>query len=180
MAKLDKLVTYAYLKEECDLPENLDNEDVEKKIYRAQEMLRMLMGDGFYQDFLTNYKDETLSTAYTSIFTYIKQFVAHQAYEFWAITANLKPTRAGFRVHSEPNSTVAPDAQMAIIIRDAKSQAQYYKKLFVDYLNNHSSDYPLYEYGCNKDLTGNGFHISVVRNKKEKIDPRGTYRRCCE
>jgi len=174
MAKLDKLITYAYLREECDMPENLPDKDVEYLIYRSQETLRMLMGDGFYQDFLTNYKNSTLSTVYTTLFAYIKQYLAWQTYEFWVPKANFLKSRAGFRVHIEPNSQAATDTQMATLIKDAKYQANYYKKLFVDYLNNHYSDYPLYEYSCRDDKTGNGFHISAVKNKH-----RPYTKRCC-
>jgi len=179
MAKLDKLITYAYMKEECDLPQALPDDELEHKIYRAQETLRMLMGDAFYQDFLTNYKDNTLSATYLLIQPYINQYVAWQAHEFWVPKANFKVTRGGFRVHSEPNSVIATDAQMAAIIKDAKYQSQYYKTLFVDYLNNHYADYPLYEYGCKDDNRGNGFHISAVKNKHKSAQPYGVYKRCC-
>lgn len=180
MAKLDKLITYAYLKEETDLPTNLPDEELEHPIYRGQEMLRMLMGDGFYQDFVTKYKASTFNTAETSLYAYLKQFVAWQAYEFWTTTANLKKTRAGFRVHTETNSTVADEKQMAVVIRDAKTQAQYYKKLMVDFLNNHCADYPLYDCNCRDDKTGNGFHISAVKNKNKQPEPYGHRRTCCE
>lgn len=166
MAKLDKLITYAYLKEECDLPQNIDDADLEKKIYRAQEMLRMLMGDEFYRDFLLNYRANTLSSSYNSLLDpYIKQFVAWQAYEFYTKQANFKPTRSGFRVHTEENSQPASDAQMGGIIKDANQTAQYYKQLMYDYLNGHSSDYPLYSRNCNDNLMGNAQHISAVRKK---------------
>lgn len=166
MAKLDKLIDYAYMKEECDLPQNIDDADLEKKIYRAQEMLRMLMGDEFYRDFLTNYRANTLSSVYNSLYNpYIKQFVAWQAYEFYTKQANFKPTRSGFRVHTEDNSQPASDAQMGGIIKDANQTAQYYKQLMYDYLNGHSSDYPLYSMSCNNNLMGNAQHISAVRKK---------------
>lgn len=165
MAKLDKLITYAYLREECDIPQNIDDQEFEHKIYRAQEMLRMLMGDEFYQDFLTHYRASTFSAVYTTLYGYIKQFVAWQTHEYWVVKANFKPTRAGFRVHTEENSVVATDTQMGAMIKDAKQQAQYYKKLMVDYLDGHSTDYPLYANYCNHNLTGNSFHISAVKNK---------------
>lgn len=175
MAKLDKIITYAYLKEEVDIPQNIEEAELEHKIYRAQEMLRMLMGDEFYQDFLTKYKNNTLSTAYNSLLNpYIKQFVAWQAHEFWVVTANFKPTRSGFRVHSEDNSTIASDTQMSVLIKDAKQQAQYYKKLMIDFLDNHASDYPLYDSKCNDNLTGNSFHISAVKNKHKAVEPHDT------
>jgi hypothetical protein len=181
MAKLktDKLITYAYLREECDIPDLIREDELEHPIYKAQETLRMLMGDEFYQDFLLNFKNATLSAVYLLIQTYINQYVAWQANEFWTVKANFKVHASGFRVHNEPNSTPATDVQMAAIIKDAKAQAQYYKKLFVDYLNGHYSDYPLYNYACGKNLTGNSFHISAVKNKyKDSYVTKG--KRCCD
>lgn len=174
MAKSDKLITYAYLKEECDIPQNIPDEEFEHKIFRAQEMLRMLMSDEFYQDFLTAYRASgttPLSTAYQSMYSpYIKQFIAWQTYEFWLLKANFKVTRSGIRVHSEENSVVATDQQMGNLLADAKRQGQYYKKLMIDFLKGNSTDYPLYGVCCNSDLAGNSFHISAVKNKTHSHD----------
>ena len=185
MAKLDKMITYAYLREECDMPENLPDSDVEHLIYRAQEMLRMLMGDGFYQDFLTAYRtvQPFSSSVYQNLFDpYIKQFIAWQAHEFWVPKANFRKHLSGFRVHREDDSEPASDIQMATLIKDAKQQSQYYKNLFGDYLNNHYADYPLYDYSCRDDKRGNGFHISAVKNKNYQPQPYGTggtFKKCC-
>jgi hypothetical protein len=166
MAQLtDKLITFAYLKQEVDVPQVIDNQEFDHKIYRAQERLRLLMGDEFYQDFLTNYKNNTLSSVYQSLYNpYIKQFVAFQTYALWTVKANFKETRAGFRVHIEDNSEAVSDSNMAIIIKDAKQDAEYYAKLLVDFIKGRSTDYPMYQNGCNTNV-GNSFHISAVKNK---------------
>ena len=166
MAELnDKLITFAYLKKETDMPQNIQDIDLDSKVYQSQETLRMLMGDAFYQDFKAAYKTNTFSTAYNSLYEYIKQYIAWQANEFWTVSANFKKTRSGFRVHREDNSDPATDVQMGAIIKEAKQKSQYYKKLTVDFLNNHASDYPLYQTNCNGDLTGNTFRISAVKKK---------------
>lgn len=168
MAKLDKLITFAYLKEEVDLPQNLPDQELEHPIYRSQEMLRMLMGDEFYKDFLSNYLGSTFSAIYTNLYAYVKKFVAWQSYEFYTVKANFKPTRSGFRVHSEENSVAASDLQMAMIIKDAKQQAQYYKTQLVDFLNGNASVYTLYDRSCKNNLSGNSFHVSAVKNKHKE------------
>lgn len=180
MAKLDKLITYAYLKEECDLPQNLPDSELEHKIYRAQEMLRMLMTEDFYTDFLAAYKAGPLTGAYLALYDpYLKQFIAWQAHEFWAIKANFKVNRSGFRVHSEENSVVATDAQMAPIHKDAGYQSQYYKTLFLGFLKKNAVDYTLYDATCGCDnKAGNSFHISAVKNKHKDPQPYGTRRGC--
>lgn len=137
--KIDKLIEYAYLREECDLPDVIIDEELEHPIYRAQEVLRMLMGDAFYQDYLTSFKNLPFTAAYSTVFSYIKQFLAWQAHEFWVVKANFKVHASGFRVHSEDNSTAPTDSQMATIIKDAKYQGNYYKKIMVDFLNNHAA-----------------------------------------
>lgn len=170
MAELtDKLITFAYMRGEVDLPQNLPQEEFDGKITRAQERLRMLMGDGFYQDFLTTYKasnkNNPLTGAYASLYDpYIKQFIAHQAYVFWTLEANFKPTRSGIRVHTEDNSEAASDVQMSMLLKDRKQSAEYYAKLLTDFMDFHHTDYPLYRVNCIRS-TGNAFHISAVRRQ---------------
>lgn len=178
MAKLDLLITFPYLREQTRLSTNIEDDELEHPIFRGQEMGRMLMGDEFYQNFLTNFKANTMSAAYLALYPYIKQFVAWQAYQFWAVQANLKPTRAGIRVHTEANSVAASDAQMAILIKDAKLQAEYYKSLMVSFLDGHASDYPLYQNTCGENLTGNSFHISAVKKKGCDSEPYSRRRDC--
>lgn len=181
MAKLIKLITYAYVKDECDLPENLPDKEFNRYVYRAQETLRMVMGDEFYQDFKTNFEANTLSAVYTSLQPYIDQYLAWQVHEYWVPFANLKKTRAGFRVHTEANSQAASDVQMAGVIKDAKYQSQYYKELLIGFLKNHSTEYPLYENCCGTNVKGNAFHVSAVKNKVKQPQPygTGTYK-CCD
>lgn len=172
MAQLtDKLITFAYLKQEVDIPQNIPDAELDHKVYRAQERLRMLMGDEFYQDFLIKYKANQFSAVYTSLYNpFVKQFVAWQACVYWTLEANFKPTRSGFRVHSEENSVVVTDDQLTVILKDRKQQAEYYVKLMVDFMNNHAADYPLYNNKCGNNLTGNTFHISAVKNRRHDHD----------
>jgi hypothetical protein len=180
MAKLDKLITFAYLKDEVDIPQNIPDAELDNKIYLAQETLRMLMGETFYQNFLTNYKASTLSDPYNVLLPYMKQYIAWQAYEYWTVTANFKPTRSGFRVHKEDNSDAASDTQMAILIKDAKQRAQYYKTLFVEFLYSNRANYALYNQNCGQNLTGNSFHVSAVKNKdRDSFHPRNCRCRSC-
>jgi hypothetical protein len=168
MAQLnDKFITFAYMRGEVDIPQNIPSAEFDHKISRAQERLRMLMGDEFYQAFLTAYKASTkqnpLTGAYAGLYDpYIKQFVAWQAYAYWTVEANYKPTIAGYRVHTEENSVAATMEEMAILIKDRKQQAEYYTKLLVDYMDNHAADLPLYQNNC-RNLTGNTFHLTAVK-----------------
>ncbi len=168
MAKLDYLITFAGLKETVDLPDRIGDELLKGKLTRAQEMLSMIMGYSFYIDFLNAYKNDgttPLSSAYAALHPYVKRFLAWQSYEYYTIDANFLPTRAGFRVHSEENSVAASDAQMAIVIKNAKQEAQYWKAAMVEFLNANAENYPLYSVSCGTNTTGNTFHVSAVRNR---------------
>lgn len=170
MAKLNKLITYAYMREETDISQAIPDVELEGKINLAQETLRMLMGDEFYQDYLSVYKGVGFSGAYLTLEPYVKRYVAWQAHEFWIIKANFKVTAMGMRVMSEENSTPPTDVQMSGLIKFAKQQAQMYKKFMIDFLNGNYSNYPLYDHSCNNDLAGNSFHISAVKNKRHDHD----------
>lgn len=166
MAKLIKIVNYAYIKEEVDLPNSLEDDQLDHKVYRAQEMARMLMGDQFWQAYVAWFVAGKAPGVYLTLYPYVKQYIAWQTNEYYTIKANTLSTRSGFRIHSETNSVAASDVQMATLIKDAKQQAQYYKTLLVDYLNGHSADFPLYNVSCGtSNLKGNTFHISAVKNK---------------
>lgn len=170
MAKLKKLITYAYLREEADISLNVPDIELDHKLYKAQETLRMLMGDEFYQDYLGQYPAFT-TASYTTLYPYLKQYLAWQANEFYVIRANFKNTPAGFRVHTEENSVVATDVQMATIIKDAKQTTQQYKNMLISFIEGHASDYPLYNVSCGTNkLSGNSFHISAVKNKHHSHD----------
>ena len=66
--------------------------------------------------------------------TYVKPFLAWQAYQFWLPKANFKTHASGLRVHEEDNSRAATDAEMANLIRDAKMWAQTKKDKLVQFL----------------------------------------------
>lgn len=166
MAKLDKIISYAFLRDEVDISQNVQDEKLDHPIKRAQETLSMLMGDVFYSDFLSNFNANTLSAAYTTLLPYVKKFLAWQAYEFYTYKANINSTRSGFRVHTEDNSVVAPDIQMAQIIKDAKYQSELYRGRLIQFLDDNYLDYPLYDSeNCNCKRKGNSFHMTAVKKR---------------
>lgn len=170
MAKQDKLITYAYMREECDLPVNLDDDRLEHGVYQAQEMVRGITGPELFTDFLENYRNKTLSAVYTTLLPYIKQFVAWQACEFFVSRGNIMITRAGFRIHQEDNSQPATAQDLAAYTKTVKQQAAFFRTTLERYLNDNSTTYPLYRSsGCSTGNTGSNFSMTVV-SRKDKYD----------
>lgn len=163
-----KLINYQYLRNEVDISQNVPDKELDNPIKRAQEMLEMVIGEDLYAELETQFNTtpQSFTAANNTLLTYIKKFLAWQAYQFWAVKANVKDTRAGFRVLTEDNSQPATDKQLAEIIRDAKMWAQTQKEKLVQFLDDNHDSYPLYEYNCGTNKrTGTGFHITSVGKK---------------
>jgi hypothetical protein len=164
---MTKLINYQYLRNECDISQNVPDKELDNPIKRAQEMLEMIIGTDLYDEIVSQFPN-SFTAANTTLFTYVKKFLAWQAYQFWIPKANFKDTRSGFRVMVEDNSVAATEKDMATLIRDVKSWAQTQKEKLVQFLEDNYTDYPLYDYLCStNNRTGTGFHISAVGKHKK-------------
>lgn len=165
-----KLINYQYLRNEVDLSQNIIDKELDNPIKRSQEMLQMIIGDALVAELEAQaLNPQTLTALNSTLLTYVKKFLAWQAYQFYLPKANLKDTRSGFRVLQEDNSTAGSDKQMAELIRDAKMWCQTQKEKLVQYLDDNYESYPLYEYECNSQKrTGTGFHITAVGGRHKK------------
>ena len=162
-----KLINYQYVKNETDISQNVPEAELDNPIKRSQEMLEMVIGETLVAELASQYPN--YSTANVTLITYIKPFLAWQAYQFWLPKANLKTHASGLRVHEEDNSRAATDAEMATLIRDAKMWAQTKKDKLVQFLEDNCATYPLYDcVNCGKTntRTGTGFHITSVGRHK--------------
>lgn len=157
-----KLINYQYLKLETDISQNVPENELDNPIKRSQEMLEMVIGTDLYNEIQGQYPN-SFTAANTTLMTYIKPFLAWQAYQFWLPKANFKTHASGLRVHEEDNSRAASDAEMANLIRDAKMWCQTKKEKLVQFLEDNCATYPLYDCNCGSTKrTGTGFHITGV------------------
>ncbi len=166
-----KFITYAYLRSECDISSNIEDDVLDNKIKMAQNMLRMILGTEFYQEIETQNpvsKDNTLTPDNLALYDpYLKQFIAWQAYQYWLIKANFAETKSGIRIHTEENSEIASDTQMGSLIALAKGNAELYKGYMMTFLKQaqaaDNAKYPLYG-SCNKHYGAN-FHITALKKR---------------
>lgn len=162
---MTKLINYQYLRNEADLSQNIPDKELDNPIKRSQEMLEMLIGDALYAEIVGQFPN-SFTAPNTTLFPYIKKFLAWQAKQFWLPKANFKDTKAGIRIMQEDNSVAADSKDMAELIRDAKMWAQTQKEKLVQFLETNHETYPLYPYNCNTNKrTGTGFHITSVGGK---------------
>jgi hypothetical protein len=162
-----KLINYQYLRTEVDISPNVPDSELDNPIKRSQEMLEMIIGSGLYAELESQHPNYVGSNI--ALMAIVKKFLAWQAYQFWLPKANFKSHNSGMRVHREDNSDPATDAQMATLIKDAKTWCQTQKEKIIQYLNDNYESFPLYDYHCGTtSRTGTGFHITAVGTKHAK------------
>lgn len=165
-----ELITYAYLRAQTAISKNIPDDELQIPLQRSQDILKMLLGMQFYEEIESQFPS-SFDTDNGQLFDpYIKQFLAWQSYQFWLTKANFKTTPAGIRVHSETNSVVASDVQMATLFSDAKQQAQFYKEQIYAFIcKKRHTDADAYslldDCDCSRNKMGNGFHITSVARK---------------
>lgn len=165
-----ELITYAYLRAETQISKNIPDDELTTPLKRSQDILKMLLGTMFYEQIETQFPSSFDTDNGQLYDPYIKQFLAWQSYQFWLPKANFKSTPSGMRVHTEENSVVATDAQMATLYSDAKQQAQFYKENIYAFIckkrYTNSQAYPILDdCDCSRKKLGTGFHITAVGRK---------------
>lgn len=166
---MSKLITYAYMRKETDISQNVENDVLDNRIKRAQDQLEFLIGRLFYAELVS--QGTTTPTSFSSdneafFDPYVKQFIAWQAYQYYITRANTYETRTGVRVYKEENSDAASDKTMGERVAEAKTSAVFYRDKMLNFLNEQqridSTKYPLYENNCNAGRKSSGFGISGV------------------
>lgn len=161
-----KLISYAYLRTECDISQTIEDKNLDNPIKRAQDSLKFLIGKAFYDQLVSQNDSGTLTTDNQAFFDpYVKQYLAWLAYQYWLIRANQYATKTGIRQFREDNSDVATDKAMGEMIRDAKEASSKYEGAMISFLKaeqtEDSDKYPLY---TNKYSTasGGGFYVTAI------------------
>lgn len=165
---MSKLITFAYMRKETDISQNVEDSVLDNRIKRAQDQLEFLIGRLFYAELISQFI--TTPTSFTVDNTafydpYVKQFIAWQAYQYYVTRANTYETRTGIRVYKEENSDAASDKTMGERVAEAKTSAIFYRDKMLNFLNEQqridSTKYPLYTNHCSTGRTS-GFGISGV------------------
>lgn len=165
---MNRLITYAYLKEETDIPSGVENKDLDNPIKWAQDQLRFVLGRSFYDQLYSQGTSSptSYSTANAALYDpYIKQFLAWTAYHDYRVKCGFYDSRTGPRAWKEENSDPADKETLNMLVREASNKVQFYKGNMLNYIqeqkNANSSAFPLYTTDCGQKF-GSGFGISGV------------------
>lgn len=159
-----KLIPYPYLNEVCFLSLNEDDKKYDMVLLLAQDTLKTLLGEDFYNEIETQYNTDSLSPDNDTLYeNYLKKYLAWQTNFYYLKFANLSATPTGIREFTDENSSVASDVKMYAHEKNVLQIVNQYKVAMINYLNlsqeNDSTKFPLYEPSCKTEI---GFGITSV------------------
>lgn len=177
-----KLISYAYLRKETQISQNIEDKYLDNPIKLAERVLKFLLGTAFYDELVSQNDSSSLTAANQSLYDpYVKEYLAWQAYQYWLAKANLFESRTGIRKFKEDNSDYASDKDMGELLRIAKQQTEMTKGEMLSFLQaaqrEDTAAYPLYRQSCMAN-SGGGFHVTSISNKDTtylKIDREKFY-----
>ena len=127
---MSKLITYAYLKVETDISQNIEVAQLDNPIKWAHDQLKFILGKRFYDELISQgtTNPTTFTTANAAFFDpYVKQFLAWVAYHDYLVKSQSYTTRTGIRVFKEENSDPASEANVNMLVKLASDKVQFYK-----------------------------------------------------
>lgn len=172
-----KLISSAYVKGECEISKEVDASDLDNPIKQAQDRLKFLLGRRFYDEIYS--QGTTTPTSFSSdnssfFDPYVKQFLAHQAYELYLIKSVAMTQRTGLRVQKSETDDPASDSVVNLFIGTAKETTQFYKGQMINYLleqqENDSTKFPLYDADCDNNKFGGSGITPVGKISTKNLD----------
>jgi hypothetical protein len=162
-------------KDRVDLSENVLSKYIIPNIASVQDRyIKKIICKDFYDELIVQVENNNLTSANTTLVDdYIKPAMVFRSYARYLATANVFSTPSGFRKYREDNSDAAEAADMSAVLNQANSDATYYERELLEFLENNLDDYPTYRDECKcsniKSLTN--FKISAIGNGYKKNDP---------
>ncbi len=139
-------ITLKEIKRKSIIDGNLDSDKIIQFIEVAQDTyIQTQLGTKLYDQLQYEIiNDSVTSVNQTLIDDYLKPML------IWYSQATLIPfiafqiSNGGVYKHRSENADVASLDEIDSLVNDAKIQAEFYTQRFIDFMNENSSDYPLY------------------------------------
>lgn len=158
------LITAAEVATECVNDIHFDSSYIKDSyILAAQlEYIKPYLGDDFYDDLVTNPDDYSDLTSY--LYPALKWFAYYNALPF----IQMRITNQGAVNYNSDNANVIPYKQFADFKQNALDLANSYLKECTRYLDDNSSDYPLWEKQDKVKYNNIIFYESREEKRKKK------------
>jgi hypothetical protein len=169
-------------KDRVDLSENVLSKYIVPGIALVQDRyIKKILCKDFYDELIGQIEAGNLTTANeTLVDDHVKNAMVYRSYARYLASANVFSTPSGFRRFREDNSEGAEAADMAALMNQANSDANYYERELYEFLNNNLDDYPTYrdECQCSKQNSITSFKISSIGkgyNKDPYTNPNNPF-----
>lgn len=156
---MKNLIPLAYLNESCFLSLNVDEKKYKMVLKLAQESLKDILGQEFYDQIDSQYApaNDTLSVDNAALYEgYIKDFLAWQTYHNFLGFSQSDVTPTGVREFKDDNSDLVRDIKLVSLEKNVATWATYYKDRMVNFLRlsqaNLATKYPLWKERCNNEF----------------------------
>lgn len=152
-------------KDRVDLSDNVLSKYIVPNIALVQDRyIKKVLCKTFYDELISEIDAGTLTVVNdTLVDDYIKPAMVYRSYARYLATSNVFSTPSGFRKLREDNSDVAEVADMQALMNQANSDAAYYERELIDYLENNEDDYPTFRDNCKCSTKSNsGFKITGI------------------
>lgn len=158
------LIPLAYINEACNASINTEEKKLKADLEEAQTDLKDVLGTEFYDQIVTQYEDETFTSANDTLYeNYIKQFLAWQSFYYHLGFSQGDHTPTGIREFKDDNSEILSDVKLYAFEKNVKRRATRYKYDLINYLKerqaNDSTAFPLWDEPCNEEFS---FGITAV------------------
>lgn len=156
------LIPLSYLNEACFLSLNVDDKKYQMVLKVAQDTLKEIIGEEFYEQIESQYDSNTLSADNDALYEgHIKDYLAWQTYFYYLKFANVDSTPTGLREFNDDNSSIVSDVKMYSLEKNVMEFVNRYKGMMVTFIKlekeKDSDKYPLFnckcDYGFNFGIT---------------------------
>jgi hypothetical protein len=181
---MNLLINKNDLIEHCGLSGNTDDAKVNISIQQAHNKLQSILCRDFYNELKTEFLDGSLSTEnQTFVDDYVKSFLVWEAYASFCIVGTFAQTKAGFREHTDENSSPVDNQRIDMIRNNAKEQSMFWHGEMMHFLVENIDNYATYKnsdcYDCREKKLPS-FGISGAGKKKKEYYPTYLNDNCCE
>lgn len=152
---MDFFVTPEWLKINLPVNKNVDNANVVPLIKATADMwVRSILGTFFYNDLLTKYNNQTLSTdEKTLVNDYIKYAVGWKASSEIILTTSYELKNKGIQTQSGDFSANAEFKEINFMVHHYSDKADFYENRLSVYLKDNKDLYPNFISDSNTDST---------------------------
>jgi len=172
---MNLLITKNDLIEHCGLSENTNDVKVNIAIQQAHNKLQSILCRDYYNELKTQFLAGSLTAEnQTFLDDYVKFFLTWEAYASFCIVGTFAQTKAGFRQHTDENSTPVDNQRIDMIRNNAKEQSMFWHGEMMHFLMDNINDYATYKasdcYDCKEKKLPN-FGISGAGKKRGEYSP---------